>query len=386
MTNGQSPPLVYLDHAAAAPIDADVASRHDELCRRFYFNPHSTHQYADDCVRAVENAKEKLLALLGIDRTEADVIWTSGGTEANNLAILGCLRELGSGSTALIESTAHSSVIAPARAHADAEGQAIDVPVDRSGHIDLEALDVAIPVPKGALALCHVNNETGARQDLTAVRDWLNRCAPDTYLIVDALQSFTKFEIDWAAAAIDLLTLGGRKIGGPPHTGALVMRRGTPLKPIMFGGGQQKGLRPGTMDTIGIIEFVGAAERARAVREDNLSHVAMLRGYLIEGLKKDDFPKVEILSPPDASPYILNFALPGYEGAIVMRALAEKNIIVATGSACSAESTSTSHVLEAMQIDRRTARSALRVSFGEDTTPAMLDRLLAELKMVLEAY
>lgn len=379
-------PLVYLDHAAATRVHAAIIEKHTELSRQFYFNPHSTHQYSENCVRAIQQAKEQLLDMLGVGRDEAEVIWTSCGTEANNLGILGCLREMGGTPTAAVESTAHSSVLAPARAYTDEGGKYIEIPVDEDGKLDLEALSFDGRMPPGVLALCHVNNETGVLQDLASIRNWLDSNGHDTYLIVDALQSFTKLEIDWHAAGIDMLALGGRKIGGPPHAGALVVRRGTPLKPIMFGGGQQKGYRPGTMDTVGIVEFVKAAEYSIQERDQKLESVRNVRDYLLTALGDGEFGEPRILSPADASPYILNIALPGYEGAIVMRALAEKNIIIATGSACSAESTSTSHVLEAMQIDRRTARSALRISFSAETNTADIDRFLTGLKTVLQEF
>lgn len=385
-SNSSDQPLVYLDHAAATKVHAAIIDKHADLSRQFYFNPHSTHQYSENCLRAIQQAKEQLLGMLGIGRDEAEVIWTSGGTEANNLGILGCLRELRGTATVAVESTAHSSVLAPARAYTDEGGKYTEIPVNKRGKLDLEALSSNGGMPPGVLALCHVNNETGAHQDLASIRNWLDSNGQDTYLVVDALQSFTKLEIDWHTAEIDMLALGGRKIGGPPHTGALVMRRGTPLKPIMFGGGQQKGYRPGTMDTVGIIEFVKAAEYSIQKRDQKLEQVRNVRDYLLTALCDGEFGEPRVLSPADASPYILNIALPGYEGAIIMRALAEKNIILSTGSACSAESTSTSHVLEAMQIDRRTARSALRISFSAETNTVDIDHFLTGLKTVLHEY
>ncbi|MFO7821026.1 MAG: cysteine desulfurase family protein [Lentisphaeria bacterium] len=385
--NSGEPSFIYLDHAAAAPLKDEVVGKHAERCRDLFFNPHSTHQYSENCIRAIESAKEKLLALLGISKSEAEVVWTSGGTESNNLAILGCTRELrGKEATVLVERAAHSSVLAPARACVDDGARYLEVPVDGSGLLDLTALEGNPDLSQVLLALCHVNNETGACQDLTAVRKWLDRNAADALFVVDALQSFTKLDIAWHEAGIDMLSLGGRKIGGPPHVGALVVRRGTPLKPLMFGGGQQKGLRPGTVDTVGIVEFVDAAEAASRNQHEKFERISGLRKYLEDNLRNGEFGAPIMLSAPDSSPYICNFALPGYEGAIVMRSLAEKNIIIATGSACSAESASTSHVLAAMGVDRRTARSALRISFGDDTTETTIDRFLDSLREVLENY
>ncbi len=353
-----------------------------DLGRRAYFNPHATNRFSEEWRRACLRAAQRLLELLGIPEDEADVIWTSGGTEANNLACLGCLRGTRPRTWA-VESTAHASVLGPCREHARAaDGHCRELPVAADGGVV-----PTFPDPPGLVALLHVNNETGVVQDLPDVRERLRRTAPRARLFVDAAQSFAKLDIPWRQAGIDLLAVSGRKIGGPPAVGALIRRKSVPLVPLFYGGGQQAGLRPGTLDAVGILGFITAAETAFAHRTEFMDRVRDLNDRLRLGLlARFGSRRLRILSPPGGAPHILSFALPGVEGAVVMRALSEQGIVVGTGSACSAESAEPSHVLTAMGVPARTARGALRVSFGRESSPADVDALLEALPRVLARY
>jgi cysteine desulfurase len=213
------------------------------------------------------------------------------------------------------------------------------------------------------------------------------RCrAPEAVLVVDAAQSFGRHRLPWRTAGIDALVLSARKIGGPAGVAALVIRRGLRLEPILYGGGQQGNLRPGTLDAVGIVEMARASRLVCAGRVAESARIAALNRFLRERLNAWTKPALRILSPPEASPWILTFAVPGYEGAILMRMLAEKGILVATGSACSAESGKTSHVLRAMGVPEGLARCVLRVSFGRHTTQEHLERLLIGLRTALDTY
>lgn len=385
------PASIYLDHAAASPMLRCVIEGHAERCARYGYNPHSTHQVSEDCMLAIERAESEILACLSLSTRDVALIWTSGGTESNNLGILGCLRDQPAGICA-VEASAHSSVLEPARRYGrpDCGGRCIEIPVAGDGQIELDAI---LPeLGDGNLrmvALCQVNNETGVVQNLTAARQWLDVHAPGAYLLVDALQSFGKIEIPWREAGIDLLAIGGRKIGGPPHAGALAVRKGTPLQPLLFGGGQQNGLRPGTLDTIGIVEFALAARFMREGMARNHAHAAHLNALLrheLAHLGNDSGVEIRMITPDNASPHILSFACVGFEGALLMRLLAERGAIVGTGSACSAESGAVSHVLRAMGLPRAASRAALRVSLGPDTTEAEIRECVQCLRQVLRDY
>ena len=260
--------ITYLDHAAATPLLPSVTAAHAELCRRYFYNPHAASQLSAECLCEVRRAETRLLACLGLGTEDAEVVWTSGGTESLNLAILGTI--LRPPARLFVDATAHRALLEPARAAASQAGVTLaTLPVDAKGRLDLG------PPPEGApgalVGVGHVNNETGAVHDLVAVRRWIERHAPGAALIVDALQSLGKLPVPWGEAALDLLAVGGRKIGGPPAVGALIVRRGRRLRPLLHGGGQQRGLRAGTLDTVGILEFTLAAECACGALRAQLS-------------------------------------------------------------------------------------------------------------------
>ena len=339
-------PLVYLDHAAATPVRPDLLAEHAELCARFVANPHGTTRQSEVCRRAVAEAERRLLGALGIDWREAQVIWTSGGTEADNLACLGVLRRRAT--TVLVDAAAHAAMLEPCR----------------------EA------------AVCQVNNETGAVADLLALRAALDAGRSRALLAVDAIQALGKIAIPWRAARLDLVALSARKIGGLAGVGALVVRRGVELQPLFVGGGQQRGLRPGTVDVVGVTEFSLAAERVVAAQAAHMARCCQLAERVRTALAGE----VSFLSPDAGVPQILALSLPGYEGAVLMRLLAEQDVVVGAGSACHAESPETSHVLRAMGCDEATARGQLRVSFGPDSTLAEVDRFVAALRDVRRNY
>jgi cysteine desulfurase len=424
-TNQQS--KVYLDNAAATSPRPEFLGVLPKLALENFYNPHATNSFSEDCMRRIQNAERQLLASLDIPETEADVIWTSGGTEANNLAILGTLAAFGAGAVA-VESAGHSSLLVPAEHLQQTAGfNCFQIPVDDAGKLVLaEGLLCnwspqssavkhggalrqrtagssnvrGLPAPVAdnpsepanfanlrLFAFCHVNNETGAVQDIYEVRRFLDANASGSLLLVDALQSFTKLDIAWGEGGIDLLSVGGRKLGGPPEIGALIVRRGVPLKPLFFGGGQQRGLRPGTLSPASILAFSVAVDAALAERADEWARVESMNQSLRARLLAEFACESPVLlSPDDASPYILSVAFPKYEGAILMRKLSRRGVVVGTGSACSAESAGTSHVLDAMGVDARLARGVLRVSFGHANQETDVDVFLRELRHVMDDY
>ncbi len=371
--------VVYLDHAAATPVRLAVREMYSSLCEQYYANPHATSWLSEESRIAIDRAERKLLSLFNLSPTRFAITWTSGGTEAMNLGCLGTMRQFEHG-ICLQEATAHNAVREACRS----TGRCQIVPVGPDGNPDLERIATE-PDEVRLFATGHVNNETGSIIDLAALRGWMRRAAPASLMLVDAVQSFGKIDIPCTESDPDLLIVSGRKIGGPAQVGALIRKKTIKLKPLFFGGGQQKGLRPGTLDTVGILMFIKAAEMSVAEQEANYQHVKQLNCELRIDLCKK-FNNVMILSPENASPYILNIAFPGYEGAVLMRALAEKRVIVATGSACSAESKEVSQVLSAMGFSKKVARGALRISFSGSTVEQDIQALLEALRQVLDQY
>lgn len=366
----------YLDYAASGLVRQEIAERYAEYCREFSMNPHGGTMQSEKCRRMIMEAERRLLGCLGIRDQEAHVIWTSGGTEALNLAIHG----YGVGGASLfVDGAAHPAMLRPC----DARGNCQRLNIDKHGHVVLPEGET---LPDALWCICHVNNESGAVQDLTALRRDIDRKGGGC-LLVDAAQSFGKMPIEWRSAKVDMLAVSSRKIGGPASIGALVMRKGIQLRPLILGGGQQGGLRSGTMDTVGIMMFADAAEMAFAESEKDLQNIRHLNEMLWDRLASFDKYRLVRLSPQDGSPYIASFAFNGFEGAVLKRILAQdEDIVISTGSACSAESGELSHVFKGMGFDDTTVRGALRVSFGHDSQEGDVIAFLAGLKRTLANY
>ena len=358
-----------LDHAAGGPPRPEIAALYPELAARYGANPHGITCYAEECRRALIAAEEELLAALQIRPAEAFVLWCATGTEALNLALHGAYNA-NRCTSVIYDKSAHPALAQTAQVLPDA----IPFTLDGSGH----ALLPANPPPgPHIVALPLVNNENGARWDGDR-----NALPPDTLLVADGCQALGKEEIPWEEAHIDLLAVSGRKIGGPAAA-ALVCRRGIPLKPLLTGGGQQQGLRAGTVDVAAALMLARAA--TMAVREQTAAQerAAALKAQLLKGLR----PEWPLFSPEGASPFITLFALPDYDGAVVARILAQEHgILVGTGSACAAEHGDPSPTLAALRVPEATARGALRVSFGAQSAPEDVAAFLSALPQVLASW
>ena len=374
--------MIYLDNAGSGSPRSWLGSRYAEYVAAYGVNPHGGSCFAEECRRAIQSAERRVLRCLGLNEGEAGIIWTSGCTEALNLAVNGSLAGLKGG--VAVDGGAHPAMLETCLAWRGRSGRPVKVmPLTAAGKMR-PGEDFCASALAG---VCHVNNETGAKQDLVCWREELGRGRGRPLLLVDAAQSFGRCGIPWLEAQVDLLALSGRKLGGPASVGALVCRPEIRLQPMLLGGGQQRGVRSGTQDTVGIMLFADAAEEACASRVASAEQAAGLGARLWEGLAAGGFPAWRRLSPPDGDPHIAAWSFPGYEGAVVMRLLAERHgILIATGSACSAESGKTSHVLAAMGHDQAVARGALRASFGWNSRLVDVEALLQALAAVLAAY
>ncbi len=368
--------MVYLDYAASGLVRDVIAGRYAEYCRDYSLNPHGGTMQSEACRRKIQEAEHRLLQCLGIRDGEAYVVWTSGGTEALNLAIRGSFNEQGS---IFVDAAAHPAMLRPA----EACSHCCKMTVDGEGSIKLPENGLT---KSSLVCICHANNESGSVQDLLSIRRQMD-AEGGGRLLVDAAQSFGKLSIPWRSAGIDLLAVSSRKIGGPSSVGALIVRNGIKLRPLILGGGQQGGLRSGTVDTVGVMMFADAAEMACAEQDAMMDKIRQLNKMLWDGLKPFEKYGLVRLSPKDGSPYIASFAFKGYEGAVLKRILAQnENIVISTGSACSAESGELSHVFRGMGFDDAIVRGALRVSFGHGSQEGDVIAFLAGLKRTLEAY
>jgi len=379
---------VYLDYAATTPVDARVAARMAECLTSagVFGNPASTHAYGREARACVEEARARVAALIGARAN--DMVFTSGATEANNLAILGYARGArrlserrpqagGRGAAVISARTEHKAVLDPCH-QLECEGFEVSyLSPGTSGRIEAGQLAAALHPGTLLVSLMHANNETGAIADVAAFGALCR--AQGVALHVDAAQSAGKLSIDVEAMQIDLLSFTAHKLYGPKGIGALYVRQSQRalLQPLMYGGGHERGLRSGTLPVHQIAGFGLACELAHADRASEAVRLAQLRARLWQGIA--DLPGVLMNSPAEHHlPGILNVAFAGIEGESLLFGLPE--LAVSSGSACNSDSDEPSYVLQALGRDRESAQSSMRFSFGRGTRIEDIDTAVAAVR------
>ncbi|NQZ06737.1 MAG: cysteine desulfurase DndA [Algicola sp.] len=372
---------VYLDTNATTPVDKKVADLVYKMMVEDFGNASSrTHEYGVDAKRAVETARSQVANLIDVDKTE--VLFTSGATESNNIAILG-LKQYGIDKnkkhiiTTRIE---HKAVIEPIE-HLEKNGFEVTyLNVGENGLIDLDELKTALRPDTMLVSIMHINNETGCIQPLDKICEILASC--DTYFHVDAAQSFGKYCQHLDNPRIDLISVSGHKVYAPNGIGALITRkRGffrPPLAPIMFGGGQERKLRPGTLATPLIAGFGLACEIAAKNQDKWQQHALDLKESLMVAL--DELGAV--YNGENTSPFVLNFSIPGINSEAAMVVL--KGVAaVSNGSACTSQSYTRSHVLQAMGLTDAEIDGAIRMSWCHMTEALPIDAIIGKFKSLL---
>ena len=370
----------YLDYNATTPLDPKVFEEMKPFLEDQFGNASSFHKKGQTARNAVELAREKIAQILEVE--PADVVFTSGGTEANNLAVMGTLDWLAPQKKHLvISSIEHQSVLHQAQ-HLMMQGYEISmVPVDGGGVIDLDFIKRVVTHKTALVSIMHVNNEVGSIQPIEEVAKIAHEC--DVLFHTDAVQSFGKIALT-AESGPDLISISAHKICGPKGVGALFIRKGLKLKPILHGGHQEKNIRPGTENVAAIAGFGAASELAQSQRSEESKRVGDLRKRLEEGIFKK-IPAVRLNQHANARVYnTLNVSFEGLDGETLLMNLDLKNIYVSTGSACTAGSVEPSHVLLAMGIPEKMARAAIRFSPGRFTTKEDIDIVLHELPLIVE--
>lgn len=358
-------------------------------------NPSSLHAAGRAARRTVEESRERLAAAVGA--RPSDVVLTAGGTEADNLAVKGTFwarrTQDPTRRRILVSAVEHHAVLDPAfwmAEHAGAE--IVLLPVDRTGRLDLDALEVELVTAAAQTALVSVmwaNNEIGTVQPVTDVVRLARRHGVPVH--VDAVQAVGQLGVDFAASGVDLLTLSGHKVGGPVGVGALLVRRGHELTPVLHGGGQERGVRSGTLDMPAIEAFSVAVDVAVARRAETAERLTGLRDALVAGVR-ERVPDAVLRGPeigtdagePGRLPANAHFTFPGCEGDSLLYLLDSAGVQCSTGSACQAGVPQPSHVLLAAGVDERDARGALRFSLGHTSTADDVTTLLDVLPGVVE--
>ena len=337
-------------------------------------NPSSVHRWGREARAALDEARERVARCIGAQPDE--VCFTSGGTEADNLAVLGPLRAQRAKGRNVIVSTPieHKAVLAVVH-HAARDGVSERMlPVDSAGVVDLEAANGMIDDSVAIATVMWVNNETGTIQPVPEIAERVKACGGVMH--TDAIQAFGKVEIDVRKTPVDLLTVSGHKIGAPKGIGAIFIRRGTKLDAMFHGGSQDRGRRPGTENVAFAVGLARAAELAVEERETESRRLRELRDMLEEGLLQRIPDAIVNGRGGPRAPHVLNISVPGTDSESLLMALDLAGVAASSGSACQSGSVTPSHVLAAMGVRPELAIAAVRMSLGSLTTPEGVERVV----------
>ena len=379
---------VYLDNSATTRVFPEVAELMTKLMLEDYGNPSSMHFKGVQAEQYVKRAKEQIARVLKVN--EKELIFTSGGTEADNLALIGAaMANRRSGMHLITTRIEHPAVL---RTMEYLEGQGFRVtylPVDQTGRIRLEDLRKSIRQDTILVSVMHTNNEIGAVQPIAEAGGLIKRTNPRTLFHVDAVQGFGKFRIFPKKMYIDLLSVSGHKIHGPKGAGFLYVGEKVKLHPTVFGGGQQNGFRSGTENVPGIAGLGLACEKIYGTLEKDNERMYRLREKLIEGVS--DIGNVQINGCPgrEGAPHVVSISFRGVKSEVLLHALEDKGICVSAGSACAAKHPRPSETLKAIGLERSLLDCTLRFSFSLFTTEEEIGytlRILHEIVPVLRRY
>jgi cysteine desulfurase len=365
---------IYLDHAATTPVRPEVLDAMLPFFGPRFGNPSSMHRWGRDARTALDEARERVARCLGANPDE--ICFTSGGTEADNIAILGAWRSrTHQGRNAIVTSPIEHKAVLGAVHQAAREGADERLcEVSATGVVERDSFDALLRDDTAIASIMWINNEIGTIQPIADLAQLAK--AKGALFHTDGVQAFGKIAIDTKAIPVDVLSVSGHKIGAPKGIGAVFIRRGTVIEPLFHGGEQDRGRRPGTENVAATIGFARAAELAVAEREEECRHLERLRNRLEDALlARVPDAVIHGRGAPQRAPHIVNVSVSGTDSESMLMALDLRGIACSAGSACQSGSVSPSHVLSAMGIAPELASAAIRMSLGSMTTDADIDRV-----------
>ncbi|KEQ27197.1 cysteine desulfurase family protein [Paenibacillus tyrfis] len=375
--------MLYMDYAATTPMYDEVIGVMTEVMKSHFGNPSSLHKLGLEAEQLVGRSRETIANALHCDPNE--IRFTSGGTESNNLAIRGAAyRYRSRGNHLITSSIEHASVYETFRKLEEEGFQVTYLPVDATGQIRLSDLEQALTNETILVSVMHVNNEVGQIQPIEGIGALL-RDRPKTLFHVDAVQAIGKLPVDPKRHGIDLMSCSAHKLRGPKGIGFLYCRRGVELQPLLFGGGQEEGLRSGTENVPAVVGMAKAVRMAVQEQPAFAAHTAGLRARLTEGIRQ--IPELVLNGserPEDMAPHIVHFSFPGMKSEVLVHALEQHDIYVSTRSACSSGAEKPSRVLSAMGANPAVAVSGIRLSYSLQQTEGDADRFCRVLKQLVE--
>ena len=371
---------VYLDNSATTRTFPEVAELMTKIMCEDYGNPSSLHMKGVQAEQYLRYAKETLARILKV--AEREILFTSGGTESDNLALVGCARaNARRGNHLITTQIEHPAILQTMRYLEDNGYRVTYLPVDSNGQIRLEDLHRAMTPETILVSIMHTNNEIGALQPIAEAGALIKRMNPNTLFHVDAVQGFGKAKIYPKKMNIDLLSVSGHKIHGPKGVGFLYVGDRVKIQPILFGGGQQQNLRSGTENVPAVAGLAKAAEILYGCFEEDIDRLYQCKKYFIEGISKIDNVVINGLLPDapfgeGTAPHIVSVSFAGVRSEVLLHALEEEGIYVSAGSACSAHKPQPSATLKAIGVEKSLLESTIRFSFSVYTTFEELDYTL----------
>ena len=373
----------YLDHAATTPVLPEVTELMLSVLEEDFGNPSSVHAAGRQAKERVEDARDRVAAAIGAGPGE--IVFTGGGTEADNLALKGAADKLrGNGNHIVVSAFEHHAVLDAAHALESHGFDVTVVPVTPDGLVEPERVAAAVGSKTLVVSVMAVNNEIGTVQDIPAIVTAVKDTNPGTLVHTDAVQALGNIPVDVHAWGVDLASFAAHKVGGPKGVGALFVRSHVPLEAVIHGGGQERGMRSGTLNVPGIAGFGIAAEIAAKEVQEKAERVGKLRDRLLTGMRASLPDLVINGSLERRATNNLNVCIPGAEGEILLLLLDQAGIACSSGSACASGALDPSHVLLAIGVDRELAKGSLRFTLGRSSVPDDVDAVLQDLPGIVE--
>jgi len=363
---------IYLDYCATTPVHPEVKSAVMTTLERSFGNPSSMHWAGREAAKLLDDARTEVATEIGCAKSE--IVFTSGATESDNLALLGIMRQYQPGKAHLITSAIEHHAILHTAQHLEQEGYDVTyVPVDNQGLVDPAVVKKAIRPETRMISIMLVNNEVGSIQPLAEIGKIARE--NEMYVHTDAVQGIGYLNIDVNALNVDLLSLSAHKIYGPKGIGALYVRDGVRITPLTYGGSQEMGLKPGTENLPGIVGLGAAIRLVRQHKDKERIRLARVRESIISKLR-ETIPGLIVNGPVLVSPHVLSVSFPGADAEMMLIRLNGEKIAVSLGSACTSKDIEPSHVLTSMGLPHEQIEGTLRISFGYPTTEDELARFL----------
>lgn len=373
---------VYLDNSATTKCFKDVAELMTKIMCEDYGNPSSMHNKGMQAESYIRNAKDIISRNLKVN--EKEILFTSGGTESDNIALIGsAMANYRAGRHLITTKIEHPAILQTMKYLEEQGFEVTYLPVDKNGQIRLEDLEKAIREDTILVSVMHTNNEIGALQPIEAAGSLIKKINPNIIFHVDAVQGFGKFRIYPKRMNIDLLSVSGHKIHGPKGVGFLYINEKIKIKPIIFGGGQQKGMRSGTENVPGVAGLAKAIEMIYADLDENVEQLYRLKEHFIAGVTRIPDIKINGLTGKESAPHIISVSIRGIRSEVMLHALEEKGIYVSAGSACASNKPQTSDTLKAIGVEKELLDSTIRFSFSEFTTLEEIEYTLKAMQEII---